>query len=142
VASAVHRIVKCGMRNLRPSCDYHDSGGSGRFTGSTPVVRTANIRRSCIHTITTSLCSAAHAGYERDTAAAPMLLSAGQPCSNRSITSARCMGAQQRSKPKQSPLFRMTCPTPTYLNYLVLTFPLGCLQLEVSSVQFRLCDVH
>jgi len=29
VLSAVRKIAKCGMRNLRPSCDYHGSGGFG-----------------------------------------------------------------------------------------------------------------
>ena len=27
VSSAIRRIAKCGMRNLQPSCDYHQSSG-------------------------------------------------------------------------------------------------------------------
>jgi len=33
VLSAVHRIARCGVRNLRPSCDYHRSGGFGFVYG-------------------------------------------------------------------------------------------------------------
>jgi len=36
-ASAVRKIAKCGMRNVRPSCDYHQSGGFGFFVDSAPV---------------------------------------------------------------------------------------------------------
>jgi len=43
VSSAVHRIVKCGMRNLRPSCDYHGitiAAVSRLSTGSASVAST------------------------------------------------------------------------------------------------------
>ena len=41
VSSAARRIAKCGMRNLRPSCDYHHVAVvSGLFTGSTSVTVT------------------------------------------------------------------------------------------------------
>ena len=38
VSSAVHRIAKCGMRNMRSSRDYHHSGGFGFVYGDTATL--------------------------------------------------------------------------------------------------------
>ena len=38
VSSAVHRIAKCGMRNMRSSRDYHHSVGFGFVYGDTATL--------------------------------------------------------------------------------------------------------